>query len=67
MASAAYTSLQQSFSGSAGLVQEVANETDEQRRKRVLQAQQQRLLPGTSAAGSALGQLTAGYGSILGG
>jgi hypothetical protein len=50
-----------------GLVQEVADETDEERRKRLLAQQQQRLLPGTSAAGAALGNLTAGYGSILGG
>jgi hypothetical protein len=67
MASAAGTSLQQSFAGSAGLIQEVANETDEARRKRLLAVQQQRLLPNSSAAGSALGQINAGYGAALGG
>ena len=50
MASAAGAAL----SGSTGLIQEVADETDEQRRKRLLAQQQQRLLPGTSAAGAAL-------------
>jgi hypothetical protein len=63
MASAAGAAL----SGSRGLIQEVADETDEQRRKRLLAQQQQRLLPGTSAAGAALGQLNNAYGSILGG
>lgn len=67
MASAAYQSLQQSFSGSAGLIQEVADEFNEERRKRLLAQQAQRLLPGTSAAGAALGQLNNAYGSILGG
>jgi hypothetical protein len=66
MASAAYQSLQQSFSGSAGLIQEVADETDEARRKRLLQQQQARLLPGTSPAGVQLGALTTGYGAALG-
>jgi hypothetical protein len=65
MASAAYQSLQASFGGSAGLVQEVADEIDEARRKRLLQMQQQRLLP-SSAAGAALGQLNSGYSAALG-
>jgi hypothetical protein len=63
MASAAGAAL----SGSMGLIQEVADETDEQRRKRLLAQQQQRLLPGSSAAGSALGQLNSGYGAALSG
>jgi hypothetical protein len=68
MASAAYQSLQQSFSGASGLIQEVADETDEARRKRLLQMQQQRLLPGsTSAAGNQLGLMTSGYSAALGG
>ena len=50
-----------------GLVQEVADETDEERRKRLLAQQQQRLLPGTSAAGAQLGLLTSGYSAALGG
>ena len=58
MASAAGTAL--------GLQQEVADETDEERRKRLLQQQQARLLPGTSAAGAALGQLNSGYSAALG-
>ena len=62
--SAAGTSLQQSFSGSAGLIQEVADETDEARRKRLLQAQQQRLLPGTGS--SAAGLQLSGYSAALG-
>jgi hypothetical protein len=55
------------LSGSMGLVQEVADETDEQRRARLLKMQQQRLLPGSSAASSALGQINAGYGAALSG
>jgi hypothetical protein len=50
---------------SIGLIQEVADETDEERRKRLLQAQQQRLLPGTGA--SSLGLNTSGYSAALGG
>jgi hypothetical protein len=49
---------------SIGLIQEVADETDEERRKRLLQAQQQRLLPGTGA--SSLGLNTSGYSAALG-
>jgi hypothetical protein len=52
---------------SLGLMQEVADESDEERRKRLLAAQQQRLLPGTSPAGAALGQLNSGYSAALGG
>jgi hypothetical protein len=63
MASAAGAAL----SGSMGLIQEVADETDEQRRARLLKMQQQRLLPGSSPAGSALGQLNSGYSAALGG
>jgi hypothetical protein len=49
------------------LIQQVADETDEERRKRLLAAQSQRLLPsgGMSKAGSALGMLNAGYGAAL--
>jgi hypothetical protein len=65
MASAAYQSLQQSFSGAAGLAQETAEMTDEQRRKKLLEMQQARLLP-SSAAGAALGQLNSGYSAALG-
>ena len=49
---------------SIGLMQEVADETDEERRKRLLAAQQQRLLPGTGA--SSLGLNTTGYSAALG-
>jgi hypothetical protein len=52
---------------SLGLIQEVADETDEQRRKRLLAQQQQRLLPGSSPAGAALGQSLSGYGAALSG
>lgn len=62
MASAAGSAL----SSSIGLVQEVADETDEERRKRLLAAQQQRLLPGTIAAGAQLGLLNSGYSAALG-
>jgi hypothetical protein len=65
MASPAYQSLQASFGGSAGLAQEVADMTDEQRRKKLLEMQQARLLP-SSAAGAALGQLNSGYSAALG-
>jgi len=51
-----------------GLIQQVADETDEERRRRLLAAQSQRLLPGgRSAAGNALGMLSAGYGAALSG
>jgi hypothetical protein len=64
MASAAGAAL----STSLGLAQEVANETDEQRRARMLKMQQQNLLPGTSAAGAQLGgTFTSGYSAALGG
>jgi hypothetical protein len=63
MASAAGAAL----SGSIGLMQEVADETDEEKKRRLLMQQQQRLLPGTSSAGAALGQLNAGYGAALSG
>lgn len=49
---------------SLGLIQQVADETDEERRKRLLQAQQQRLLPSTGA--SSLGLNTTGYSAALG-
>jgi hypothetical protein len=55
------------LSGSIGLIQEVADETDEQRRKRLLAQQQQRLLPGSSPAGAALSQSLSGYGAALSG
>lgn len=50
-----------------GLIQQVADETDEERRRRLLAAQSQRLLPGTSAAGNALGRISSGYSAALGG
>jgi hypothetical protein len=50
---------------SIGLMQEVADQTDEERRKKLLQAQQQKLLPSTGA--SALGLSTTGYSAALGG
>jgi hypothetical protein len=52
---------------SIGLMQEVADETDEERRKRLLQQQQQRLLPGTAAGSAASGLNTTGYSAALGG
>jgi hypothetical protein len=56
-----------SAAGSAlSLIQQVDQESDEERRKKLIQMQQSRLLP-SSKAGAALGQLNAGYGSILGG
>jgi hypothetical protein len=52
-------------SSSIGLMQEVADETDEERRKRLLAVQQQNLLPGTSAAGRQLGSFTSGYSAAI--
>jgi hypothetical protein len=54
--------------GSAlGLIQQVDTESDEQRRKKLIEAQQSRLLPG-SAAGRALnGLLTTGYSAAVDG
>jgi len=49
------------------LIQEVSDLTDEQRRKKLLEAQQARLLPGTSAASAALGRISSGYSAALGG
>jgi hypothetical protein len=65
MASAAGSALVGMSGGGGSLIQQVADESDEERRKRLLQMQSQRLLPGTSAAGSALGLLTSGYGAAL--
>jgi hypothetical protein len=48
------------------LIQEVSDLTDEQRRKKLLEAQQARLLPGT-AASAALGRISSGYSAALGG
>lgn len=54
--------------GASDLMSQVANETDEERRKRLLAAQQQRLLPsltGTPGA-SSLGLQLTGYGAGAG-
>jgi hypothetical protein len=56
-----------SAAGSAlNLIQQVDQDSDEERRKKLIQMQQSRLLP-SSAAGAALGRISSGYGSILSG
>lgn len=49
----------------AQLGQQLGDETEEARRKRLLAAQQQRLLPGTSAAVGASSLLTGGFGAAI--
>jgi hypothetical protein len=44
-----------------GLPQQVAAETDEERRKRLLAMQQQRLIPSMTPGASSLGLTTTGY------
>jgi hypothetical protein len=61
--SAAGNALVMSGSG-LSLMQQVADETDDERRKRLLASNQNRLLPGSSAAGRALS--ATGYASVLG-
>lgn len=45
---------------------QVANETDEERRKRLLAQQQARLLPASSPGASSLGLTMTGYGAAGG-
>jgi hypothetical protein len=53
---------------SLALITQVSDESDEARRKKLLEMQQQRLLPNSSAAGrSLLGIFNSGYSAALGG
>jgi len=47
------------------LPQQVADETDEQRRKRLLSQSQQRLVPGTSQPTTGASSLMGGYGAAV--
>lgn len=51
----------------ASLGDQVASETDEERRKRLMAMNQQRLMPGASAGASSLGLAPTGYSAALGG
>jgi hypothetical protein len=60
MPSAAFAAL------SGSLVQEVADATDEPRRRKLIEQSQARLLPNSSAASRQLGLSTTGYSAVLG-
>jgi hypothetical protein len=62
MASAAGSAL-----SGLGLIQQVSDESDEERRKKILAQQMAQRLPNSSAAGRALGVFNTGYSAALGG